>query len=296
MTNINNGSIRDRKDNLVSKCRTNLGGIDTASTRDDPRPAMAGLLTSMDVVTVNREFYDSLYKAAPSWLSAIRALTSFDQQTKAKPNYVIAKELVADKGVASEKVRILDYGAGWGSFLLKWPTSLASCWCYDISCESVKQCLSAGRLLRRNITQWSGMSQQFDLVCCSHVLEHVPDDLALLHHLRGLTRYGGVVLLNVPINEVLADPKHIRSYTRESLRSVIEAAGLVVVLEKDGDRLSTFLAKRQVAGSPSAVSRMAWRTLRLLLALMPYGLLSQLDRLLSCYAPSQLIVGARKDS
>jgi len=250
-----------------------------------------------DVSDVNREFYDCLYRAGPSWLSALRALTSFDQQSKAKPNYVAAKELVAGRDVAAGKLRILDYGAGWGTFLLKWPTGTTLCWCYDISGESVKRCLSAGRLLRREIAEWSGVDGQFDLVCCSHVLEHVPDDLALLRRLRSITRPGGNVLLNVPINEVLEDPKHARRYERESLRSVIEAAGLVKVFEGEGDRISTFFLKRERATEMRRFEKIGLKTLRLILAVAPYSVLLWLDRnVFSNYAPSQLIVGARNCS
>jgi len=157
--------------------------------------------------------------------------------------------------------------------------------------------LSAGRLLRREIAEWSGVDGQFDLVCCSHVLEHVPDDLALLRRLRSITRPGGNVLLNVPINEVLEDPKHARRYERESLRSVIEAAGLVKVFEGEGDRISTFFLKRERATEMRRFEKIGLKTLRLILAVAPYSVLLWLDRnVFSNYAPSQLIVGARNCS
>jgi 2-polyprenyl-3-methyl-5-hydroxy-6-metoxy-1,4-benzoquinol methylase len=250
-----------------------------------------------DVVAVNREFYDSLYKTGPSWLSAIRALTSFDQQSKARPNYVAARELAARKDGVSGKLRVLDFGAGWGTFLLKWPARTASCWCYDISDESTRRCVSAGRLLRHDVAEWSGLGGEFDLVCCSHVLEHVPDDLALLQRLRSITRPGGIVLLNVPINEVREDPKHVRRYEPRSLRSVVEAAGLVEVLEREADRVSTFLLKREKLTEMGRFRKAGFRMLRLILALTPYSIVLWLDRnAFSNHAPSQLIVGARNAS
>jgi 2-polyprenyl-3-methyl-5-hydroxy-6-metoxy-1,4-benzoquinol methylase len=255
---------------------------------------MSDTPVSKNVTLLNQEYFDSLYRSTPSWLSAIRALTSFDQQTKAKPNYRIAKRLVASKDAGVSKLRILDYGAGWGTFLLKWPKRLASCWCYDISTESVRQCLSAGRRFGREIASWTGIGEQFDLVCCSHVLEHVPDDAALLRYLRSITQLGGIILLNVPINEIWVDPKHARRYDRKSLREVIEGVGLTVIFETEGDRISPFLSKRERASRPSALARVGLRTLRLLLALVPYWLLSKLDRLLlSSYKPSQLIMVTR---
>jgi SAM-dependent methyltransferase len=39
----------------------------------------------------------------------------------------------------------------------------------------------------------------FDLVICSHVLEHIPDDAAALGELRRITRKDGLVILQHPI-------------------------------------------------------------------------------------------------
>jgi SAM-dependent methyltransferase len=61
----------------------------------------------------------------------------------------------------------------------------------------------------------------FDLIACSHVLEHVPDDGAALRELRRVLR--GTLLLQTPVNydqsQTFEDPAVIDPETRLSLFS-----------------------------------------------------------------------------
>lgn len=86
--------------------------------------------------------------------------------------------------------------------------------------------------------------QQFDLIICSHVLEHVPDDQKALKELFRVLRTGGEAVLMVPIvkklTAVIEDPAltsvperwkrfgqddHIRLYSPAGFASRIETAG-----------------------------------------------------------------------
>lgn len=87
----------------------------------------------------------------------------------------------------------------------------------------------------------------FDIVICSHVLEHVPNDLAAMRELRRVLAPGGVAILLVPISRVVAeveeDPTcddeserwrrfgqgdHIRIYSRRGFVRRLEEAGFAV--------------------------------------------------------------------
>lgn len=43
------------------------------------------------------------------------------------------------------------------------------------------------------------VDESFDIVVCSHVLEHVPDDLAAIREIRRVMRPGGTAILQVPV-------------------------------------------------------------------------------------------------
>jgi Methyltransferase domain len=64
--------------------------------------------------------------------------------------------------------------------------------------ERVTADLYAPADLRLDITDMDLPDGSFDLILCSHVLEHVPDDRAAMSELRRVTAPGGVALVLVP--------------------------------------------------------------------------------------------------
>ena len=52
---------------------------------------------------------------------------------------------------------------------------------------------------REDLTRMSFPSASFDLVYCSHVLEHIKDDLAAISEVRRVLAPGGIAILPVPI-------------------------------------------------------------------------------------------------
>ena len=90
---------------------------------------------------------------------------------------------------------------------------------------------------------------EFDIVICSHVLEHVPDDRVAIREMKRVLAPGGVALVLVPFatdgGETDEDPRvsdpqererrfgqwdHVRLYTREDLVSRLGEAGFEVEL------------------------------------------------------------------
>ena len=84
---------------------------------------------------------------------------------------------------------------------------------------------------------------QFDFIWCSEVLEHLFSPLFVLQEIQRVLRPGGKFLCTVPYHGLLKnvgiallaferhyDPEypHIRFYTRKSLRSLVQKAGLKV--------------------------------------------------------------------
>lgn len=55
----------------------------------------------------------------------------------------------------------------------------------------------------------------FDFIYCSHILEHVPDDIKAMSELRRVLKPGGIALIMVPINGVVYDLPFDESKTYE---------------------------------------------------------------------------------
>lgn len=92
----------------------------------------------------------------------------------------------------------------------------------------------------------------FDLVVCSHVLEHVDDDRAAMRELRRLTAPGGVTLVMVPTRDQptiedpsITDPKerwrrfgqwdHVRYYGPDIVDRLADASFTVETVTPSGD-------------------------------------------------------------
>lgn len=108
--------------------------------------------------------------------------------------------------------------------------------------------------IQTDITAIASPSARFDLVVCSHVLEHVGDDRTGLRELYRVLRPGGVAVIMVPYHpnrETYEDPtivapearrqafgqsNHLRLYGRD-LPSRVQAAGFVARVDQFGKGL-----------------------------------------------------------
>ncbi|MFL5906651.1 MAG: class I SAM-dependent methyltransferase [Solirubrobacterales bacterium] len=114
-----------------------------------------------------------------------------------------------------------------------------------------------------DITELPFDDASFDLVLCSHVLEHVPDDGRAMREMNRVLRSAGVALIQSPVNyemektleapgvtspeereRLFSQPDHVRVYGRD-LRDRLEAAGFVVSVDFYAGELSEAEATRQ---------------------------------------------------
>jgi SAM-dependent methyltransferase len=97
---------------------------------------------------------------------------------------------------------------------------------------------------------------RFDLIICSHVLEHVPDDRKAMSEMHRVLAPGGSAILMVPINmrnaetaedPAVTDPKererlygqfdHVRLYGRDYAQRLSDA-GFTVAVEVPSEKMS----------------------------------------------------------
>lgn len=116
--------------------------------------------------------------------------------------------------------------------------------------------------VRLDVTRLGFADDSFDLILCSHVLEHVPDDAAALSELYRVLAPGGWSMLQVPIEPALRETYEDPAITDPALREVhfrqsdhvrlyggdyasrLEAAGFDVTVDTFAFKLPVPMVKR----------------------------------------------------
>lgn len=252
-----------------------------------------------EVAAENHKLYGPLYRKRHPLAHLMRAYISYDQKSKSRLNWAVVGPIIAQLAASDREVRILDFGCGWGTFLLDAPRRQIRLYGYDIETSAVDNLTSTMRFVRRhfepahvdasgNITPCG-----FDMIVCSHVLEHLPDADAQLRAFSSALRPGGFLLLNVPINEFVKDPRHARAYDRFTLNQALERAKFCVCKVRECDRLSGLVIR--IEDRMGSWMHTLLRGPRGILAIAPVCVTQALERLIASKIPhQQLVVLAEK--
>jgi 2-polyprenyl-3-methyl-5-hydroxy-6-metoxy-1,4-benzoquinol methylase len=130
---------------------------------------------------------------------------------------------------------VLDVGCGQGSFLVELQQEFP-----HIQIRGTDISPSAVRLVQERVPQGEffvldasqeHLDQQFDLIVCSEVLEHIPDDVSALRHIAQMTRKY-LVISTIQGRMRKIEPEawgHVRNYARGELVRKVQQSGLEVV-------------------------------------------------------------------
>ena len=141
--------------------------------------------------------------------------------------------------------RLLDVGCGNGGFLLMaqqagWQVSGV-----DFDPDAVGFARSRGLQVREGgIEAFDEQAEEFDVISMCHVIEHVPEPLALLSRAHRLLKRGGLLWLETPNIESLGagrfgrdwrglePPRHLVLFNRRALRQLFHKLGFVEVEQR----------------------------------------------------------------
>lgn len=122
---------------------------------------------------------------------------------------------------------VLDYGGGDGSLMQAFREMGMSCFLVDYN----KNCLPGIRKLADTVHRLSPESA-FDLIICSHVMEHIAEPLKVILTLSQHLRTGGYLFIEVPLDiwerqSLPDDPvTHINYFTPNSLWNLLVLSGI----------------------------------------------------------------------
>lgn len=256
-------------------------------------------MIKMSVVDINKAFYNKLYRKRSPLVSLVYSLISFDQQSKSKVNYKVIKGILKER--INKDLAVLDYGFGHGSLLLKYRHNHRLFGC-DISEEAVQNFPAVAKLAGKKVStatveQFDARYGQaeFDVITLSHIIEHVDDDLSLVKSLSGKLSAEGVILINIPINEVWQDPKHVRKYDYSYIESLTDKCGLKIISQVEADKLTSFFLTEEKTKNGGTIKVYVLKCVRLLFAILPLWFVRLCERtFLRKHSNQQLIVVAKK--
>jgi SAM-dependent methyltransferase len=144
--------------------------------------------------------------------------------------------LLAEVRAASPGPRVLDVGAGSGTF-----TNILSDRGFEVTSTDVTEdalevlrARASGTVERADATSLPFAASSFDAVILGEVLEHVENEEAALAEMARVLRPDGVLALTVPRNPAWFSRSdywagHVRRYTREQLVNRVERAGFEII-------------------------------------------------------------------
>jgi SAM-dependent methyltransferase len=146
--------------------------------------------------------------------------------------------------------RVLDFGCMDGVFTIRLQQLGGEAVGYDISPAAIAQAEKfRGEASHPRFTNVPPGPGQFDLVYCSEVLEHVPDDSKFVGELAGFLAPGGLLVGTTPVGRSFWDPDHKRVYEVESLRRVLSPWGAVRIRRYYRTPLRNMLPFRQAGAA-----------------------------------------------
>jgi SAM-dependent methyltransferase len=186
-------------------------------------------------------FYATEYRLLNEGSACPTARNTSVQCARAESLVVFVKPFI------NQLVRHLDIGCSMGILLKRFEEAYQ---CYPAGIEPGEVHRDYAR--KEGLTVYASLEElerdetsRFDLVSMAHVLEHLPDPVGYLIHLREtLLESTGWLLLEVP-NLYAHDsfePAHLVAYSAHTLQQALEKAGFEIVrLEKHGRPRSALL-------------------------------------------------------
>lgn len=239
----------DKRNDLACRAKSNVksdllkvGAIDVCrlecyatKTRDNPslevyRDVVSKVIFIDDFYVGNQEYVSGEYREASNLPAGVGS-PDYEDLIDSERRFNSYRQLFVGKGIC-------DFGCGRGSFLKK--ASSVSAW----ACGIELQQQYSDALNAFGISCYSSLSdipEPLDVITLFHCFEHLPNPIASLEELiKKLKPSGdGTILIEVPhASDFLIERLSLRSFieftlwsqhlilhTRESLRSMLEAAG-----------------------------------------------------------------------
>lgn len=209
-----------------------------------------------------KHFYAKCLKC--SFIFAYRIPTETELNNTYNPNYGMHtyfspitrkryNELLKEFEKFRKTGKILDYGCGKGLFLEEAINNGWKAYGTEYNEITQKKCIEKGIKIIGHQEISIVLKNEFDIICCMEVIEHLYNPLELTNKLSFYLRHGGLLYITTPnfncisrriqTNKwtVLAYPEHLSMFTSRTLKALLQANGFrILKLKTHGFSLSHF--------------------------------------------------------
>lgn len=170
----------------------------------------------------------------------------YRRRVNARKEFIL-NELISKRSDSGEGIRILDAGCGDGFYfasMLSFEDAKVYGLDYNfLRVSHTRQTQTKGYLFSADLEFISAKNGIFDCILLNQVLEHIEDDVKVLHEAIRVLKPGGMMILGIP-NEgcffatirnnifqrsVLKDTDHVNFYTENDIRNKLESCGFRIV-------------------------------------------------------------------
>ncbi len=239
-----------------------------------------------NIVDKNKQIYENLYARKLGFRFAFGV-----QQKKKTIKYILKKLKIPLKNK-----KVLDIGFGSGEMLFIFDNS---CELYgtEISGNAVERCSVKAKKLKYKYdfrvidlsVELPPWEEKFDVIICSHVLEHIPNDKDIIKWISEHMSNLGIAIIAVPINERKISQEedsendlHYREYTPMEFNNKLNNQNLEVIVSIANDSIDHFLNSIRRKGKVFVVIS---RMLGAAFSIMPFSILSFIDTIFNKFYP-----------
>jgi len=96
-------------------------------------------------------------------------------------------------------------------------------------------------LIQPDTKKFNFKKNYFDYVLCSHILEHLPDDKIIIKEIYRILKKDGKVYFNIPINEKIDVPTHLRKYKIKDFINILMENKFEIICSIESDYFSNLI-------------------------------------------------------
>lgn len=227
----------------------------------------------IDIGEINQEKYEKLYSLQ------INTNTIYDFVLRRK----LLKRIFKKIGFVPSNKDVLDIGFGFAYLftLFKQTNKITGVELSSKAIEMAQRKLEKKgykkiNLIRHDLNKGLKLKGKYDIIICSHVLEHIKNAKKLLQDIKKITATNGLLIILLPLNELYQQNFHERKFNKKILKML----SFKTLFEEDASESIAFVEWIDSNKLRNPVYYFIARTIHIILSLLPLQIILIVERIM----------------